>query len=365
MSILGSIDEVGAEGAVGWIFQSDTRAPVVVQAVINGIVIGEALADTVRPDLALAGLGDGRCGFHLSFDRTVGKEFLPLVSVRPLDGNVELPRTNITSFLDAYAGLRARFPGAGWTRSMLGGLWVDRLDSRRMLAGRVALGQVAPEAEKQLATFIETGQLTLPGAVGETLPAQAQQTAMSLGENAWAKPPTDAMKTLLTALPRALFTPSVVRFLRAIFDDNPLLCGIVSGRDTSGFLQASTLEALPSPAECVAVLMPLGDDPASVDLVRESHTLPEFNPDGTSRWVAGPATSMALAEMSGASVETLTLAGKDLCVMAAGSLFRLRSAGQAPLILLLTPLRQTPLRFLSGHGPNVTLRHQSGAMLSI
>ncbi len=111
MSLRGSVDSLDVEGASGWIFDGDRGRPVVVQAMLDGRVIGEAPAELPRPDLASAGLGDGRCGFQIAFYDAVDPGLLPFVAVRPQGGDVELPRTNLTGFGEYFRALHARFPG--------------------------------------------------------------------------------------------------------------------------------------------------------------------------------------------------------------------------------------------------------------
>ena len=83
MTIRGSVDSLSAEGASGWAIGSPGR-PLVVQAVLDGQVIGETLAEQERHDLLAAGLGDGRCGFALAFhDAPLDVELLAFVSIRP------------------------------------------------------------------------------------------------------------------------------------------------------------------------------------------------------------------------------------------------------------------------------------------
>ena len=54
------------------------------------------------------------------------------------------------------------------------------------------------------------------------------------------------------------------------------------------FTQLSCWQSSPSPAECLDVLFIFGDD-VSLDVMRESHRLPEFTPQGLSRYSGGTA----------------------------------------------------------------------------
>jgi len=60
---LGFVEAVTRHVARGWAFAPDRR--VVVRALCEGAVLGEAVADLHRGDVAAAGVGDGNCGFVL------------------------------------------------------------------------------------------------------------------------------------------------------------------------------------------------------------------------------------------------------------------------------------------------------------
>lgn len=367
MTTRGSVDELTPLGAAGWAHDSLAGEPLLVQAMLDGAVIGEAIADAERPDLAAAGLGDGRCGFRIAFAGAVDPAWLAFVGVKPSRGDVELPRTNLTGFVDAFRALRARYPGAGWTRSLFGGLWTDRMDARQRLAGRVAIGAVAPEAAVPLGRLIETGHVLLRGALSPAgLDARTAEAVARLPAGLLAPRGNLDAADLLTALPGLLFRDAALGVLRGAFDDTPLVCRVEVARGNTGFAQPSTAEPLPSPAECLALVAGIGEGRVLLDIVRDSHALPEFTAAGESRWLAGALATVALAEAAGASIDTLALGETDLAIIAAGTVYRIRvPEGMTGLVALATPNRQTPLRFLRGEGGEVTLRHASGATLAL
>ncbi|MFC7476950.1 hypothetical protein ACFQS7_21465 [Dankookia sp. GCM10030260] len=367
MTIRGSIDEVTPLGTSGWVHDDRAGEPLLVQAMINGAVIGETIADVERPDLAAAGLGDGRCGFHIAFGAAIDPSQLAFVSVKPSRGDAELPRTNLTGFVDAFRAMRSRHPGVGWTRSIFGGLWTDRVDARRRLAGRVAIGAVAQEAAGPLGRFIEAGHVLLRGALGPLgLEARATEAAARLPAGPLAPRGDLDSADLLAALPDLLFGDAALALLRGAFDDNPLVCRVELARGITGFAQPSTAEPLPSPTECAAVIVGIGEGRLLLDIVRDSHALPEFTSGGESRWLTGSAATLSLATTAAASIETVTLGAADLAVVAPGTVYRLRvPEGMTALVALASPNRQTPLRFLRGEGGEVTLRHASGATLAV
>jgi hypothetical protein len=165
VSFRGSVDRLAAEGVSGWIYDTVAGRSVVVQALLHGRIIGEAIADIHRADLAAAGLGDGRCGFELAFFEPVDPTALPFIEIKPQGGDVELPRTNVNSFGDYFRTLFSRHPGAGRQRSVFGGLWTDRSDAQRLLQGRIASGATPAELVNTLRAFIGEGYVVLKSAL--------------------------------------------------------------------------------------------------------------------------------------------------------------------------------------------------------
>lgn len=370
MSLRGSIDSLDAKGASGWIFDVDHGDPILVQAMLDGRVIGEAPAELPRPDLASAGLGDGRCGFQIDFYDALDPALLPFVAVRPRGGDVELPRTNITSFGEYFRALHARFPGAGRHRSVFGGLWTDRTDAHRLVAGRVASGATPADLAPALRSFVGEGYVVLKSALA---PAGFAAAELALLESLEAGRPLDprsehAARRLLEVLPSVVLREVALRALRAILDDNPTIYRAALARgDGAGFAQPSTVEALPSPAECVAMIAGTGSDPVLMDVVRGSHQLPEFTSDGRSRWiVAGSGAGVEIAIGHALSVEHVEIGPLDLALVGPGTLHRLRTTeGTTAVTAYCAPSRLSPVRFVAGEVGNFTVRHHSGALLAV
>lgn len=370
MSLRGSVDSLDVEGASGWIFDGDRGHPVVVQAMLDGRVIGEAPAEIPRPDLASAGLGDGRCGFHIAFYDAVDPALLPFVAVRPQGGDVELPRTNLTGFGEYFRALHTRFPGAGRHRSVFGGLWTDRTDATRLLAGRVASGATPADLAPSLRALIGEGYVVLKSALAPTGFGAAE---LALVDSLEAGRPLDprsehAARRLLEALPGVVFRDVALRALRAALDDNPVIYRAELSRgNATSFSQPSTADALPSPAECIAMVACAGDGPALIDLVRGSHQLPEFTSDGRSRWlVAGTGAGVELAMSHALSVEHVEIGPLDLVLVGPGTLYRLRAPeGTAAVTACCAPSRLSPSRFIAGEAGTFTVRHHSGAILAV
>lgn len=76
----GYVDSITRWGAIGWVWMpiAPDRA-IVVEAVVNDRVIGRALADQARQDIASSGRGHGRYGFTLSSDEPFTGENFPVI----------------------------------------------------------------------------------------------------------------------------------------------------------------------------------------------------------------------------------------------------------------------------------------------
>ena len=359
MSIIGSVDEVTQDGATGWIYNTLGQKPVVVQATLNGEVIGESTADGPREDLAEAGVGDGRCGFAMSFGFEVPRPLMSLINFRPFGGSVELPRTNLLGHIDAFRAIRAAYPGAGWSRSILGGLWTDKLDAPRRLQGRVATKMLAPELDAPLARFIEGGYLMMEAAIPE-MPAAASRQVAQLPRGPFRRTGAELVASLL---PDFVFAPAYLPLLEAIFEDLPMAAAVEVTKGNGTFQQAGAMAKLPNPAEALAFVLALDKSEAWLDIVSGSHALPEFLADGTSRFAAPAAASINRARALASSLDTFRLRPGMACVIAPGTLFRLRCReADAAFAVLLTPRRQTPLPMLEDDGPAPQM-HVSGALV--
>jgi len=369
MSMQGSIDLITPQGAVGWIFSPLAGDAIVVQARLQGRIIGEAVAERLRPDLAAAGLGDGHHGFEIVFVDELDPALLPGVTVNPAGGNVVLPRTNLTGLQDFLASATSRFPAAGRHRSVHGGLWADRTDAARLLRGRIAAGATPAALLDPLRNFIEEGVAILAEA-----PARSASAALTLppaGDLPLDQPldphASDAAREVLEALAEVLFQPGPLGLLRGLLDDNPVVSRVVLTRgEDDRFDQPSTAEDLPSPAECVLVAIPMGAGAGCLlDVVRGSHTLPEFNAAGQSRWTT-PGAAAVFALAAGASVDSLRIEPGEIGVLSAGTLCRVQADAEgAALLAWCIPARQTARRLLAkGHRP-FRVGHVSGGMVAV
>ena len=383
MTIRGSVDSISAEGASGWAFASGTgpARTLVIQALLDGRVIGETVADQHRSDLAEAGLGDGRCGFTMAFyDAPIERQLLPFISIRPRGGDVELPRTGLTGVGEYFGAIHARYPGAGRQRSVLGGLWTDRTDAARLLAGRVAIGSTPAGIREPLQRIIGDGYAVLRGVIDQPITGEGGFTLDGVTCNGPLAPHSaPADRQMLEITPSIVFQPPALALIQAMLDDTPVAHRVVFARGdggTAGFSQASSAERLPSPAETVLVVACVGGVRSGhvlADIVAGSHELPEFTGDGRSRWLPDPVSNrphpaLEIARRFDASVRTVEVGPLDLLILGPGTVHRLRTPQEhtGALQVWCLPSRISPSRILEcPEAGTFVVPHRSGAMLAV
>ena len=383
MTIRGSVDSISAEGASGWAFETGTgrSRTLVIQALLDGRVIGETVAEQHRHDLAEAGLGDGRCGFTMAFyDAPIGRQLLPFISVRPRGGDVELPRTSLTGVGEYFGAIHARYPATGRQRSVFGGLWTDRTDASRLLAGRITVGATQPSMREPLQRIIGDGYAVLR----EVANPEAFDSAGGSLEPSLLNRPLELSfgpesERLLRATPDIAFQPAAVALMQAMMDDSPVAHRVMlaHGEDaSSSFTQASAAERLPSPAESVLVVACHGQSRSGhiiADIVTGSHELPEFTGDGRSRWLPSlvgdrSPPSVELARRFDTSVRSIEIGALDVLILGPGTVYRLRTPDEqtGALQIWCVPSRISPSRVLERPGAGTfVVRHRSGAMLAV
>jgi hypothetical protein len=327
MSIRGSLDIVTTDHVSGWAFSPDFPDSIFVQAILNGEIIGEGVANIFRDDLAAAGFGNGECGYTIQFNRPIDPLFLPFIAVRPDGGDAELPRWTPTGMVEFFSMFYRSHPAAGRHRSVLGGLWSNRIDAAAVLDGKVEIGQVTAAEAEALGRMVRDG-LTVVEDVAE-LPADADADDETID--------------------RVLRGP-LLRLLQLELDDQPVVLKAEIANATRPLAQPSTEMELPSPAECLLVVVPLGRQASvHVDALRQSHLLPEFNRDGVSRWVRSGATDITeAAELENHGLlDRHEVPSGTAAIVDPGLLHALRYESQArALRLLVVPARGMPARLL-------------------
>jgi hypothetical protein len=348
---------------MGWAFSPDIRGKLTVQALLNHAIIGEAVADLHRADLAAVGMGDGNCGYHISFYQEINPLYLPFVTIKLEGCDVDLPRATISGFSEYFTALYRAHPVSGRHRTVFGGLWTDRIDAVSMLNDRVAIGLVSPDVGNLLADYIQSGFLIVEGASpknvgarptpGGNRPGVASGTASRL----MTADPSDAIVS-------ALQSDQVIRLLHPILEGHPLALGMGVAEGDEAFRQASAAEALSSPNECLVLVVPLDDSPIELEVVRDSHLFPEFSSDGQSRWVnPSSAVAIEIALRQQGMVDQHTVEPGSVAIVGPGLIHRIRTkAGAMAWRVHCTPSRIAPLdRLLDGTRKEITL--ESGARI--
>jgi hypothetical protein len=364
--ISGSIDKLTPQGAVGWIYRADSEVPARLRAFLDGEVIGETVADLYRPDLHQVGLGDGRCGFEMSFGRALSESQLPFIKIKPEAIDLSLSLTEKTIYLDLLHALLSNAEGAGRNRSVLGGLWTDRTDAAQVLAGRMAVGSCPAELQPMLQELVLNGYVVLPGVLAPK-GLQAKDAAAVISIEPRAKSSSATIKEVLDGMAKLLFRDSTVRLMRTVFDDHPVIYRLDRVKEDTAFHQATVVEPLPSPAESLLIYAGFPGASTRIEVIRNSHELGEFGPGGSSRWTTEGAKELgALAVKQGLSIGEVEFSNLDLVIVGPGLVHRVIASEEAPVLrALAVPRRVTPLKYLSGERAWMEVTHVSGARVRV
>jgi hypothetical protein len=325
--VRGSVDFVSSTEVIGWAFSPGRNGPVVVQAAINNEILGEAKAELARADLAASGVGDGKAGFVIKLYRPIEPIYFPFVVVKVDYGDAELPRTPVLGVAEFFGALFLKHPAAGRSRSVFGGLWIDRTDASALLRSKLEIGQTSADIGAVISKLLQEGVAII-------------ELTGDFDQRAW-------RDNLIDRLGEKLEDAMLLPLLRAVLEDNPLVVRAdwISNGD-SWFAQPSANNSSPSPAECVDVIMSFGEE-VVLDLMRESHRLPEFSPHGVSRYSAATAGNTFSGAGAGSIVDRLELHCGSAAMLGPGTLYRVRCAsGSFALRILCLPARSTPLALL-------------------
>jgi glycosyltransferase involved in cell wall biosynthesis len=83
-AVEGFIERLNVREVVGWAWKPPGDERIELEILVDGNVVARTRADVERPELADAGIGDGRHGFHVTFDKTIAGRDRAVV--RPLGG---------------------------------------------------------------------------------------------------------------------------------------------------------------------------------------------------------------------------------------------------------------------------------------
>jgi len=343
--IRGSFDIVTTTEALGWAYSPNQMEPVLVQAVLNQEVLGETQAGIYRPDLAAAGVGDGNAGFIIKFFRPIDPVYLPFISVKVRGGDAELPRSPWAGFKEFFSSMHTAFPAAGRHRSLSGGLWTDQTDAAALLAGKVRIGDISMPVLAVAEPLIHHGTAMIDTG---NVPGIAEWRADLAGNTG-----------------DFLDDPIILSVLRAVLEDNPL----AAKADwveyaAAGFSQPSARNPAPSPGDCVELIVAFGENVA-LDVIRSSHTLPEFTVNGASRWIT-PATHEAGAAADAMGLlDRIALPAGMVALIGPGTIYKVHvEAGAVALRLLILPTRSRTVGIANG-GMQMEEMRKSGVVVVI
>ena len=175
-----------------------------------------------------------------------------------------MPRTGQLGFVEFFSALYRDHPSAGRSRSVFGGLWTDRTDAAALLNAKVQIGQIADEPASVVGGVIHHGIAIVSETGNDINPTKRSDSA------------------LLEQLAAILEEPRMLAVLRSVFEDNLLVLSAeeLRGCDTE-LVQPSAEARHPSPGECLVIVAPFAEAEITVEIVRDSHLLPEFTPAGS------------------------------------------------------------------------------------
>ena len=132
----GHLATVGHAGAYGWLLdEAHPSARIMIELSVNGAVLGRALADRRRPDLLMAGIGDGHCGFDLQLHPPLPVGRSHVLRLRRADDGADLPGSPL--LLSAAAGEPAALAVALESETAAASTDAGREDLARFLARRL------------------------------------------------------------------------------------------------------------------------------------------------------------------------------------------------------------------------------------
>ena len=156
-------------------------------------------------------------------------------------------------------------------------------------------------------------------------------------------PGRDRMSDPVEAISTILQSAAVLSLLHPILEGHPLALatGMAEG-DTEGFRQASAMESLPSPNECLALVVPSGDRPVELDVVRDSHHFPEFSANGQSRWInSSSVAAVDIALRQNGMIDHYQIEPGSVAVVSPGLIHRVRTEiGSGALRVHCTPWKK-------------------------
>jgi hypothetical protein len=134
--LLGNVATADHAGAAGWALdEAHPDAPVAVELVDRGAVVARVVANLHRPDLAMAGVGAGNCGFVFRLRRPLSPGRDHVLQIRRVDDGADVPGSPL--LLPRPAGTAADFDAALADATTTAATQSGRDDLATFLAGEL------------------------------------------------------------------------------------------------------------------------------------------------------------------------------------------------------------------------------------
>ncbi len=325
MSIKGHIDRCDKERLEGWVFSpAEPDRQFVLQIFTGDLLLGEVVADRLRPDLQVAGYGSGRCAFSYQMPHFLPKDALKNIRMRVTDSIAwMLPDKDTARGTDLEpeedaAAEPATAPAVQPFVSKFGGLWIDRTDWIDRLAVKHRKGEVNDDLAVSIFRFVRDGHLVFRNAVPHAI-VNALNDAI---ERVWNSPPKGLMietfepdgeirlippdiafregRTKLldlyafsNAARRAIAAPALIGFLAAIFEDTPKVfqsLTLWNGSPQPMHKDSAYVKIEPNPLAMAATWLALEDvrpGTGEPEYFIGSHRAPDYMFGGMSKWLEG------------------------------------------------------------------------------
>ena len=326
MSIIGHIDRCDAERLEGWVFSpAEPERRFSLQIYVGDQLLGETVADRMRPDLAAAGYGGGRCAFTYQMPHFLPKGTPNRIRMRVNESVAwMLPDADTNRGADPEPEEEA--PGARQQAagrppqfiSRFGGLWIDRLDWIDLLAAKHRKSEINDDMAVSIFRFVRDGYIVFRNAV----PPPIVNALNEAVDRAWGNPPKGLVmetfepdgemrlippdvalrmgRTKLldlyafsSAVRRAVAAPAIIAFMSAIFEETPKVfqsLTLWNGTAQPMHKDAAYVQIEPNPLAMAAVWLALEDvrqGTGEPEFLTGSHRAPDFLFGGISKWLEG------------------------------------------------------------------------------
>jgi hypothetical protein len=325
VSIIGHIDRCDKERLEGWVFSpAEPERHFTMQIYIGDLLLGETVADRLRPDLAAAGYGGGQCAFSYQMPHFLPKGALHKIRMRVVNSVAWiLPDQNTSHGQDAEPeeeerGAELAPPPPQQFVSRFGGLWIDRLDWIDRLAAKHRKGEINDDMTVAIFRFVRDGHIVFRNAVPPPI-VNALNEAI---DRAWVNPPSGLMmetfepdgqmritgpelalregRTKLmdfyafsNAARRAVTAPALIGFFNAIFEETPKAfqsLTLWNGSSQPMHKDSAYVQIEPNPLAMAAAWLALEDvkqGAGEPEYYTGSHRAPDFLFGGLSKWAEG------------------------------------------------------------------------------